>query len=62
MKPLADTAAYQSPWTGITYDIVSVPQSRVDYHEYMNPETRYIREYTRVTNSSLSHLISMLAT
>lgn len=47
MKPLADTAAYQSPWTGITYDIVSVPQSRVDYHEYMNPETRYIREYTQ---------------
>ena len=38
---------YRSPWTGIVYDIVAVPQTRTDYHEMGNPETRYIREYTQ---------------
>jgi hypothetical protein len=37
---------YTSPW-GITYDVVAKKQSRADYHEFMNPETRYIREYTQ---------------
>ena len=37
---------YVSPHTGKVYDIVEVPQSRVDYHEFMNPATKYIRHYT----------------
>lgn len=36
---------YTSPHTGNVYDIVSVPQSRVDYREPGNGATRYIREY-----------------
>lgn len=37
---------YVSPHTGKVYDIVEVPQSRVDYHEFMNPATKYICHYT----------------
>ena len=38
---------YVSPRTGTEYLIVAKPQSRVDYREYMNPATKYIREYTQ---------------
>ena len=38
---------YTSPHSGLTYDVVAEAQSRVDYREFMNPETRYIREYTQ---------------
>jgi hypothetical protein len=38
---------YTSPHTGKVYEIVEVAQSRVAYREYMNPETKYIREYTQ---------------
>jgi hypothetical protein len=44
---MKDPATYHSPWTGITYDIVAVPQTRPDYYEMGNPTTRYIREYTQ---------------
>lgn len=37
---------YTSPHTGKVYDIVEVQQSRVSYREYMNPATKYIKEYT----------------
>jgi hypothetical protein len=47
MKNVQAPTTYTSPWTGVTYDIVAVPQSYVDYREFMNPETRYIREYTQ---------------
>jgi hypothetical protein len=49
MENFQAPTTYTSPWTGVTYDIVAVPQSRVDYHEFMNPATRYIREYTQYT-------------
>ena len=38
---------YTSPHTGNVYEIVEVSQSRVDYREFMNPETKYIRHYTQ---------------
>ncbi len=38
---------YTSPHTGLIYDVIAEKQSRVDYREFMNPETRYIREYTQ---------------
>jgi hypothetical protein len=46
MKDLP-TTTYVSPQTGTEYLVVAKPQSRVDYREFMNPETRYIREYTQ---------------
>jgi hypothetical protein len=47
MKNVQASVTYTSPWTGTVYDIVAVPQSRVDYREFMNQETRYIHEYTQ---------------
>lgn len=47
MDNLTATLTYTSPHTGRVYDIVETPQSRVDYREFMNPETKYIREYTQ---------------
>lgn len=41
------TATYTSPHTGRVYTIIAETQSRVDYREFMNPETKYIREYTQ---------------
>jgi hypothetical protein len=38
---------YTSPLTGTEYLIVAKPQSRVDYREFMNPATKYMREYTQ---------------
>jgi hypothetical protein len=38
---------YTSLHSGLTYDVVAETQSRVDYREFMNAETRYIREYTQ---------------
>ena len=46
MSNITTQNTYTSPHTGKVYDIVEVPQSRVDYREYMNPETKYIRHYT----------------
>jgi len=37
---------YTSPHTGKVYDIVEVQESRVDYYEFMNSATKYIRHYT----------------
>lgn len=42
-----DNFTYTSPHTGQIYTVVPEAQSRVDYREYMNPETKYIREYTQ---------------
>ena len=39
--------AYTSPHSGLTYDVVAEAKSHVDYREFMNAETRYIREYTQ---------------
>jgi len=47
MKNVQAPTTYRSPWTGVTYDIVAVPQTRADYHEMGNPATRYLREYTQ---------------
>jgi hypothetical protein len=47
MENVQVTTTYTSPHTGIVYDVVATPQSRVDYREFMNPGTKYIREYTQ---------------
>lgn len=39
--------AYTSPLTGVEYLIVAKPKSRIDYREFMNPETKYVQEYTQ---------------
>ena len=41
-----EVTTYTSPW-GITYDVVAEKQSRADYREFMNPATRYMREYVQ---------------
>ena len=47
MENVQAPATYTSPWTGKVYNIVAVPQSYVDYREFMNPKTRFTREYTQ---------------
>ncbi len=37
---------FVSPQTGVEYLVVTKQRSRVDYREFMNPETKYILEYT----------------
>ncbi len=36
---------YTSPHSGLTYDVVTEKQSRVDYREFMKPESAYTVEY-----------------
>lgn len=43
---MSNQTTYTSPHTGKVYDIVEVQESRVDYHELMNPATKYIRHYS----------------
>ena len=57
MKNDQAPTTYRSPQTGTEYLIVAKPQSRVDYHEFMNPETRYIREYTQYDVISEGNLV-----
>ena len=38
---------FVSPRTGTEYLIVAKSKSHVDYHEFMNPATEFIREYTQ---------------
>ena len=40
---------YTSPQTGNTYEVKVTKEHRTDYREFMNPETRYEREYTQFT-------------
>jgi hypothetical protein len=40
---------YTSPRTGNTYEVKVTKEHRTDYREFMNPETRYEREYTQFT-------------
>ncbi len=47
MEMNENLTAYTSPHSGLTYDVVAEVKSRVDYREFMNAETRYIREYTQ---------------
>ncbi len=44
---MKNETAYTSPHSGLTYDVVAEAKSRVDYREFMNAETRYVREYTQ---------------
>ena len=46
MMTMNEVTTYTSPW-GITYDVVAEKQSRADYREFMNPATRYMREYVQ---------------
>jgi hypothetical protein len=46
MMKLTEMKTYTSPW-GVTYDVVAEKQSRADYREYGNPDTRYMREYVQ---------------
>jgi len=40
-----EMTTYTSPHTGLTYEVVAERQSRVDYREFMNPESAYTVEY-----------------
>jgi hypothetical protein len=40
---------YTSPQTGKVYEVKVTKEHRTDYREFMNPETRYEREYTQFT-------------
>lgn len=46
-KETLPITTFVSPRTGVEYLIVAKSKSRVDYHEFMNPATKYIREYTQ---------------
>jgi hypothetical protein len=46
-KDTLPITTFVSPNTGTEYLIVAKPKSRVDYREFMNPETKYILEYTQ---------------
>jgi hypothetical protein len=42
-----EMTTYTSPHSGLTYDVVTEKQSRVDYREFMNPESAYTVEYSQ---------------
>jgi hypothetical protein len=48
---------YTSPQTGNTYEVKVSTQRRTDYREFMNPETRYEREYTQFTIYSEGRMV-----
>jgi hypothetical protein len=52
-----EQTSYTSPHTGRVYDVVAIPQSRVEYREFMNAETRYVHEYTQYSFYYLGALV-----
>jgi hypothetical protein len=42
-----EMTTWTSPHTGRVYNVEIEPQSRVDYHEFMNPDTKFVRHYNQ---------------
>jgi hypothetical protein len=40
---------YTSPTSGTVYEVKESTEYRADYREFMNPDTRYMREYKQYT-------------